>query len=229
MSLASWPKSERPREKLLQFGADNLTDAELVAIIFNFGTLGKSAFDLARDLLQHFDGLHKLLQTDRRRLLKCTGIGPTKYSQLQAVRELGKRYQQIPFKRGLTIIQSTQAARYFQTHLRDCEQEIFAALFLDNKNRFIHFEKLFYGSINMTQIYPREVIKRALYHNAAAMIIGHNHPSGMARPSQADIEMTRLLAKALDLIEVRLLDHLIIGDCTICSLAERGLVGDKMS
>lgn len=224
MAISDWPLDERPREKLLQRGPDALSDAELLAIFLRTGVRGCTAVDLARALIQRFGGLRQLLRADRRAFCQQPGLGDAKFAQLQAVLEMSRRHlgQQLP--RG-DIMTSPQAVRqYLQAQLRDLPQEVFAALFLDTRHRVISFEELFKGSIDSASVHPREVVKRALEHNAAALILAHNHPSGVAEPSTADVQITRRLKEALSLVDVRLLDHFVVGDGETVSLAERGVV-----
>ncbi|MFP4155267.1 MAG: RadC family protein [Halothiobacillaceae bacterium] len=221
MAISDWPESERPRERLLAHGPSALSDAELLAIFLRTGVAGKSAVDLARELLHQFGGLRGLLEADRRAFAKGLGLGDAKYAQLQAVLELGHRHMAEVLRREDTIESPGAARRYLAMRLRGYRQEVFAALFLDNRHRVIQFEELFRGTIDQAAVHPREVVKRALHHNAAALILAHNHPSGVAEPSRADEQITRRLQDALGLVDVRVLDHVIIGDEWV-SLAERG-------
>lgn len=224
MSINQWPIHERPRERLIQYGAGNLSDAELLSILFGHGGKGSSAMDLARKLLMEFNGLRGILTADLNSFCACPNLGLAKYCQLQACAELGRRYLREHLYQRQTIQHSKDAEEFIIASLRDCKQEIFAALFLDNKHRVLQFEQLFFGTINTASVYPREVVKRALHHNAAALIVAHNHPSGVAEPSQHDWDLTDLLKKALLLIDVKLIDHLIIGDNQAVSLASRKLI-----
>jgi len=224
MSIRDWPADERPREKLLRQGAASLSDAELLAIFLRTGTRGCSAVDLARTLLQRFGGLRPLLGSERRQFCEAPGLGDAKYAQLQAVLEMGRRHTAELLARGEVIDSPERTIAYFSAHLRDYPYEVFSALFLDNRHRIIAFEELFRGTIDGASVHPREVVRRALAHNAAALIISHNHPSGIAEPSQADQRITLRLREALALIDVRLLDHIVIGDADHCSMAQRGLI-----
>lgn len=224
MPIKLWPAQEKPRERLIALGPDKLSDAELLAILLNHGTKGVSALDLARDLIKHFKGLRGILASSLQAFSQLPGLGMAKYCQIQAAIELSRRYLKESLERSNVILNAEDAKNYLITCLRDYEHEVFACLFLDNQHRVICFEKLFHGSINMTQVYPREVVKKTLQHNAAAIIAAHNHPSGVAEPSQADKEMTQKLSKTLALIEVRLLDHFVIGDPEVVSFSERGLL-----
>lgn len=218
MSITNWPKNERPRERLILKGPEALTDAELLSILWGHGTRGKNVTDIARDLITHFGNLRVLCYASLNQLCQHHGMGVSKYCQLQASLELSRRCTRTPLDRSLTLTTAEAVANYLQTHLRDDTQEIFAALFLDSKNRVIQFEKLFFGSIDNATVYPRMLVKRALHHNAAAIIVAHNHPSGITKPSQADIELTCTLVKALALIDVKLLDHMIVGDNSVESI-----------
>jgi len=224
MAICDWPAGERPRERLLTRGAAALSDAELLAIFLRTGVRGRSAVDLARELLDAFGGLRPLLEADRTRFCAQHGLGEAKYVQLQAVLELARRHLGETLTRGDALTSPDATRRFLTAHLRGRVHEVFAGLFLDNRHRVIAFEELFNGTIDGAQVHPREVVRRALHHNAAAFIAAHNHPSGVAEPSSADTAITRRLQEALSLVEVRLLDHLIIGDGEPISLAERGLL-----
>ena len=224
MTISAWLKDERPREKLLAKGALALSDAELLAILLRIGKKGQTAVDLARDLLAAHGGLRNLLVLSQRELCNHAGIGVAKYGQIQAALELARRHLQAFLDRKDVFVHSVATKRYLISRLRHHQQEVFACLFLDNRNCLICYEELFYGTINSSTIHPREIAKKALLHNAAAIIMAHNHPSGSAEPSQADKKITRQLLKALDLIEVRVLDHVIIGDGEPFSFTEYGLL-----
>ncbi|PZP21149.1 RadC family protein [Pseudomonas kuykendallii] len=224
MSIRDWPAAERPREKLLDLGAAALTDAELLAIFLRTGVVGQSAVDLARHLLQDFGSLRALLEADQASFSQRLGLGPAKFAQLQAVLEMGRRHLAEGLKRD-SALESPQAVRdYLKARLRHEPHEVFACLFLDAKHRVLAFEALFHGSIDSASVYPRQVVKRALAHNAAALILTHNHPSGVAEPSQADRQLTRRLTDALALVDVRVLDHFIVGDGEPLSMMESGWV-----
>lgn len=222
MSIKDWPAAERPREKLLARGAAALSDAELLAIFLRTGVRGKSAVDLARELLVEFGGLRPLLEADLQRFCRASGLGEAKYVQLQAVLEMSSRHLQQGLERGDALTSPAQTRRFLSSRLRHLGREVFMALYLDNRHRMIAFEELFKGSINSAEVHPRELIKRVLHFNAAAVILAHNHPSGIAEPSQADREITQRLRAALALIDVRLLDHMVVGDTEVVSLAELG-------
>ncbi|MGK0405053.1 MAG: DNA repair protein RadC [Oleispira sp.] len=222
MSITDWPADERPREKLLARGAEYLSDAELLAIFLRTGVAGKSAVDLARDLLMEFGGLRQLLVADQASFTEQHGLGPAKYAQLQAVLEMSHRHmaQTLQKEGALTSPQLTQ--RYLMARLRDKQSEVFVALFMDTQHRVIEYVELAHGTIDGAAVYPREVIKMALAKNAAAIIFAHNHPSGIAEASQADKAITERLVKALSLLDIRVLDHIIIGDGEFTSFAEKG-------
>lgn len=222
MSIKCWPASERPREKLLSRGAGSLSDAELLAIFLRTGIPGRSAVELARDLLCRFDGLRGLLEAPQEAFCAAPGMGSAKYAQLQAATELTRRYLEAGLSRGDALTSPDATRRYLASRLRHHEREVFAALFLDNQHQLIACEELFHGTINRASVHPREVVRRALALNAAALIVAHNHPSGCAEPSAGDVEITHRLHAALELVDVRLLDHLVVGDREITSLAERG-------
>ena len=222
MSIRDWPAAERPREKLLEQGSASLSDAELLAIFLRTGVSGKSAVDLARHLLAEFGSLRALLEADLGSFCRQLGLGPAKFSQLQAVLEMGRRHLAERLRRD-SALESPQAVRdYLKSLLRHEHHEVFGCLFMDSKHRMLAFEVLFRGSIDSASVYPRQVVKRALAHNAAAVIFCHNHPSGVPEPSEADRTLTQRLTEALDLIEVRVLDHFIVGDGEPLSMVEYG-------
>jgi DNA repair protein RadC len=224
MPIAEWPEREKPREKLLQRGAGSLSDAELLAIFLRTGLRGKTAVDLARDLLAGHDGLRPLLDTDARRLCEVRGLGLAKVVQLKAALELGRRYLEATLRHGASLTSPAATRDYLTARLRAYPFEVFSCLFLDNRHRVLEYEELFSGTIDGASVHPREVVRRALHHNAAAVILAHNHPSGVAEPSGADRAITRRLREALDLVDVRVLDHFVIGDGEVVSFAERGLL-----
>lgn len=224
MSIANWPAAERPREKLLSLGPRALSDAELLAIFLRVGCVGKSAVDLARELLQEYGGLRPLLEASQTEFCKGLGLGNAKYAQLQAVLEMGRRHLSAAMKTGDLLTSPDLVRNYLSAQLRHQPREVFAVLFLDNQNRLITYEELFFGTIDGASVYPREVVRRALAHNCAAVILSHNHPSGVAEPSQADCRITQRLQAALDLIDVRVIDHMVVGDAEVISFAERGLL-----
>ncbi len=224
MPINHWPLNERPREKLLTFGAKNLSDAELLAIFVNTGVRGKTALDIARELLTTFGGLKKLLQSYPHEMYRQPGLGKAKYALLKAALELGRRFIDHDIQPGEALQDSQLTSRFLANQLKNYSHEVFACLFLDNHNRLICFEELFQGTLNEASIYPREVVKRALSHNAAKVILAHNHPSGNPTPSQADKEVTQRLKQALALVEVSVVDHFVIGQQGVISFAERGLL-----
>lgn len=224
MPITDWPDAERPREKLLRRGAGALSDAELLAIFLRTGLPGRTAVDLARDIQRHFKGLRGLLGASRTEFCAMAGLGEAKYAQLQAVLELARRHLAETLQRGDALTDPAATRRYLSTRLRDHPCEVFGCLFLDNRHRIICFEELFRGTINGASVHPREVVRRALAHNAAAVILAHNHPSGVAEPSEADRQLTRRLSEALALVDVRVLDHVVIGDGETVAFAERGWI-----
>lgn len=224
MAIRDWPDDERPREKLLTKGAHSLSDAELLAIFLRTGVAGKSAVEVARELVERFKGLSKLIAASPQQLYESPGLGPAKYAQLQAAVELAKRALSEKM-RVQDVLSSPKAVRdYLRLALGNREHEIFFAIFLDAQNRVIAAEDLFRGTLTETSVYPREIVKRALYHNAAAVIFAHNHPSGEANPSVADETLTHALKSALALVEVKVLDHFVVGSASASSFAERGLL-----
>ena len=222
MTITDWPEAERPREKLLLRGAKNLSDAELLAIFLQTGTRGKTALDMARELLSEFGGLKKLLNSNPQNLYQKIGFGKAKYAAIKAAVELGQRYSDAEMQIGEALNSSQNAKRFLGNRLRDYPHEVFACLFLDSHHRLLCFEELFHGTINETNVYPREVVKRGLAHNAAKVILAHNHPSGNPTPSQADCDITRLLKQALALIDIQVVDHIVIGHKQSISLVEEG-------
>lgn len=223
-TIQDWPASERPREKLLARGPAALSDAELLAIFLRTGTRGKTAVDLARELLTHFGGLRPLFNADKKQFCSIHGLGETTYIQLQAILEMARRHLDEQLRVVDALENPDATRRYLTSQLRHYRHEVFACLFLDTRHRVIAFEELFRGTIDGASVHPREVVKRALHHNAAALILAHNHPSGVAEPSRADTQLTRRLRDALALVDIRVLDHLIIGEGSGVSLAERGLI-----
>ena len=224
MAINDWPAAERPREKLLQRGPQALSDAELLAILLRTGTRGKTAVDVARDLLSEFDGLRGLFAAEQNRLCAAPGLGPAKYTELQAVLEMARRHLGESLQRGVALTDPTATRLYLISQLRDRPQEVFCCLYLDNRHRVIAFEELFRGTLDGASVHPREVLRRILTLNAAAVIFAHNHPSGVAEPSDADRRLTQRLKDALALVDVRVLDHFVVGDGEAVSFAERGLL-----
>ncbi|OGS99349.1 MAG: hypothetical protein A3F73_00400 [Gallionellales bacterium RIFCSPLOWO2_12_FULL_59_22] len=224
MAITDWPEGERPREKLLQRGAASLSDAELLAIFLRTGVTGKSAVDLARELITKFGSLTKLFAACEKDFCATHGLGQAKYAQLQAVLEMSRRALQEEMRQG-DALNSPRAVRdYLRLLLGGRQQEVFLALFLDTQHRVIATEELFHGTLGQTSVYPREVVKRALAHNAAAVILAHNHPSGIAEPSQSDRMLTDALKQALGLVDVRVLDHFVVAGGQTLSFAEKGFI-----
>lgn len=213
---------ERPREKLLHRGANTLSDAELLAIFLRTGVKGLTAVDLARQLLTHFGNLHGVLSADRQSFCQQHGLGDAKFAQLQACLEMSRRYLSSQLLKGKSLTSSCQTKDYLISELKHEKHEVFAILFLDNQHNIICFKKLFFGTIDAATVYPRVVVESALKFQAAALILSHNHPSGIAEPSIADKQITQRLVKALALVDIRVLDHIIIAGHLTCSLAERG-------
>ncbi|MCE5359873.1 RadC family protein [Candidatus Igneacidithiobacillus taiwanensis] len=222
MAISDWPAGERPRERLLAQGAQSLSDAELLAIFLRVGVRGKSAVDLARDVLQRFGGLRGLLTAQSEAFCAEHGLGPAKFAQLQAVLEMARRHLAESWSRGEALESPRRVAEYLRSTLRDRSREIFAVVFLDQRHRVLRFEEMFQGTIDSANVYVREIAKRALELNAAALIVAHNHPSGVKEPSAADLQLTRRLEDALRLLELRLLDHFIVGEGEPLSLREAG-------
>ena len=224
MRITDWPINERPREKLLAQGSVALSDAELLAIFLRTGTRGKTAVDLARELLNDFGGLRSLLLADKKAFYAKHGLGIASFVQLQAVLEMAKRHLLEVLQRDTVLSSPTEVRNYLKAQLRDYQREVFLCLFLDTQHRVICSEELFQGTIDASSVYPREVVQRALGLNAAAVIFAHNHPSGINEPSQADQRITLRLRDALALVDIRVLDHMIVGDGPVLSMAERGLL-----
>ena len=224
MGIRDWPASERPREKLIELGAEALSDAELLAIFLRVGVTGKSAVDLARDLLNQFGSLNGIFAATEHELSQVHGIGSSKYVQLQAIFEMSRRAlnEQLQSR---DVLNSPQAVRdYLVLKLSRLTKEVFLVLFLDTQNRLLATEEMFSGSLKETSVYPREVLKRTLHHNAASVIFAHNHPSGIAQQSQADELLTKQLKQALALVDVRVLDHFIVAGNNTLSFSECGLL-----
>jgi len=223
-SIKNWPVAERPRERLIRSGAEQLSDSELLAIILGRGVFGISALELGRQLLLRFGGIRGVLNADRRELEQLHGMGPGKSAALSAIKECCCRFLQEKLTPGDAIGSPRDSRNFLLARLRDRPHEVFCCLFLDNRHRVLAFDELFRGTIDNTTVYPREVVKQALRRNAAAVILAHNHPSGVAEPSHADQLITRRIRDALDLVDVRLLDHFVIGDGACTSLASRGML-----
>ncbi len=222
LPIKDWPQKERPREKLLNQGPESLGDAELLAIFLRTGIPGKSAIEMARDALLEAGSLRRLLNMSPVDLCKFKGIGTAKYVQFQAGLELGRRYLMEQMQKGDAITSPQVSRDYLTLQLRDKPYEAFFVMYLDSKHRVLHHEELFRGTIDNASVPVREVVKEALKHNAAALIVAHNHPSGVAEPSQADKALTETLSLALEMVGVRLLDHFVVGDADVVSFAEIG-------
>jgi DNA repair protein RadC len=224
MSIRNWPEGERPRERLLKLGAAVLTDAELLAILFRTGVRGQTALDLARTLLLDFGSVRGLLTAELSRVCKNRGFGPVRYASLQAALELARRHYGELMLIGSALTNPEATREFVRVRLRDLPYEVFCCVFLDNRHRVIAFDELFRGTIDGASVHPREVVKQALSRNASAVILVHNHPSGLAEPSAADELITRRLREALGLVEIRVLDHLVVGDGICESFVDRGLL-----
>ena len=224
MAISQWPVTERPRERLLNLGPKYLTDAELVAIFLCTGTVGLSAVDVARQLLSRFGGRHELLNVKVEDFCLQQGVEHAKYVQLQAVRELGLRLQKSHLKECIDLNTSIKVGTYLQCEIGHYEREVFCVLLLDNQHRLLEFVELFQGTIDSASVYPREVVKLALAKNAAAVILAHNHPSGVAEPSASDRLITKALVDALALVDIRILDHFVVGASEWVSFADRGFM-----
>ncbi|MEQ9022232.1 MAG: DNA repair protein RadC [Pseudomonadales bacterium] len=224
MPIHEWPERMRPREKLLTQGAASLTDAELLAIFLRTGVTGFSAVDLAEKLIGDYGSISNLLAASHARFVEGKGLGSAKYVQLQAVMELAARHLTEDLKRGRALTDAQTVKRYLGIQIRNPSRELFHVLFLDTQHKLIAGETLFSGTLGTTAVYPREILRRVLELNAAAVILAHNHPSGVSEPSAADIRITDEIRRSLELIDVRLLDHMIVGDRDVLSFAEQGLL-----
>ena len=224
MAITDWPVAERPREKLIELGAEALSDAELLAIFLRVGVTGKSAVDLARDLLTQFASLNGIFAATEHELIQVHGIGTSKYVQLQAIFEMSRRALNEQLQQRDVFKSPQQVRDYLVLKLGSLTREVFLVLFLDTQNHLVATEEMFAGTLTQTSVYPREVVKRALHHNAASVIFAHNHPSGIAQQSQADELLTKQLKQALALVDVRVLDHFIVAGNNTLSFLERGLL-----
>ncbi len=224
MSIQGWPRQERPREKLINKGVKSLTNAELLAIFIQCGTKDKTAMDIGQELLVRFKSLKGIVESDIISLCEIMGIGPVTYAQISAGLELGRRYLEEKVGNTPPLTSPDITRQFLKFSLLPYQHKVFSCLFMDNRHRMITFKELFSGTIDGASVYAREVVKMSLKYNAAAVIFAHNHPSGVAEPSQSDIQITRRLKDALLLVDVRVLDHLIVGNQEIVSLAERGLI-----
>jgi len=224
MSMARWPAGERPRERLLAQGAGALSDAELIALFLGTGVRGKSALDVARDLLARFGRVSRVFSAPQGELDQVPGMGAARYAQIAAVTELARRALSEEMRARDSLTSPAAVRGYLRLAMQDLAHECFYCVFLDAQNRVIAAEQLFRGTLTQTSVYPREVVKHALAHNAAALILAHNHPSGVAEPSIQDQALTRTLAEALALVDVKVLDHFIVAPGACMSFAERGLI-----
>ena len=224
MAIKDWPAAERPREKLIDMGAQALSDAELLAIFLRVGVVGKSAVDLARDLLTQFGNLNAIFSASENELSQVRGIGTSKYVQLQAIFEMSRRALSEQLQQQDVFNSPAQVRDYLCLKLGSLKREVFLVLFLDAQNRLIGSEEMFSGTLTQTSVYPREVVKRAMHFNAASVILAHNHPAGFAKQSQADELITGQLKMALALVDVNVLDHFIVAGNTTLSFTERGLL-----
>ena len=224
MPIREWPSTERPREKLLERGPAALSDAELLAAIIGCGTKGRSAVDVGRAILQEFGSIRQFLIGERKKCLQLLGIGPARWVIMQAALELARRHQLDRLREGPALAAPDTARAFLQSKLRDLPYEVFCCLHLDTRHRLLAFEELFRGTIDGASVHAREVARQVMRHNSAAVIFAHNHPSGVPEPSRADEHVTRMLCQALGLLEVRVLDHIVVGDRSCVSFAERGLL-----
>lgn len=224
MAINKWPKSEQPRHKLINHGAQSLTDAELLAVFLRTGTHGKSAVDLGRELISEFGNIRNLIDSPKEKFLNIKGLGDSKYVLIQASIELGRRYLESTLKQGDAFQNSIDTRQYITSKLRAYPYEVFACLFLNTKHHLIRFEELFRGTIDSSVVHPREILRKAMECNAAAVVFCHNHPSGQAEPSQSDRKLTLKLQNLLEMVDIRVLDHIIVGNGETVSFAERGLL-----
>ncbi|WP_166266569.1 RadC family protein [Marinobacter caseinilyticus] len=224
MATTPWPTDERPRERLLSHGAGSLSDAELLALFLRTGTPGMPVMALSRHLIDHFGGLRGLMTASKRQFCAIKGLGTAKYAQVQAAMEMARRVMDEPLRQGDPLRSPEDTRAYLRSRLGTYPHEVFSGLFLDNRHRIIQYQELFRGTIDGAAVYPREVVRSALELNAAAVIFAHNHPSGVAEPSQSDISLTKRLKEALGLVDIRVLDHMVVGHGEVVSLAERGLM-----
>jgi DNA repair protein RadC len=221
MAISDWPLAERPRERLLAQGAGSLSDAELLAVILRTGLPGKSAVELGRDLMARFKNVAGLFAAD---LTGVKGLGPAKRAQFEAAMELARRSLQDGMRSASALTSPGAVRDYLRLAIAGREHEVFVCLWLDAQHRVISFDELFRGTLTQTSVYPREIVKAGLRANAAAVIFAHNHPSGVAQPSQADELLTRNLKEALSLVDIKVLDHFIVAGHQTLSFAERGLL-----
>ena len=223
MNIREWPLHERPRERMLNHGPASLSDAELLAIVLGSGRQGRNAIDLAHEMLSSFGGLRGILRSDEKTMCAFKGVGRTRYAILQAINEIARRSLLETMKKGDVLANPDQVREYLLMKIRDYKHETFVCLFLDNQHRLIAFEEMFRGTISGASVHPREIVKRCLHHNAAAIIFAHNHPSGSSSPSKSDKHITQELKESLGLIDVRVLDHFVVGE-DLTSFAEESLL-----
>ena len=223
-AIQEWGKDERPLARLLAKGAGSLTDAEILSLLLRSGSRERSALDISKDLISMYGDLRGVLNAPQAELLKIPGMGAPKVAYMQAALELGRRHLEQKMKPRDVMTNPESVNDFLSFHLRDRSREIFAVLFLDNRHQVIEYEEMFQGTLSSAAVHPREIIKQVLYHNAAAVILAHNHPSGIAEPSQSDADITVKIQKALQLIDVRLLDHIVVGDGEFVSLSNRGII-----
>jgi DNA repair protein RadC len=224
MAITDWPATERPRERLLKDGAQALSDAELLAIFLRVGVRGKSAVDLARDLMDEFGSLNGLFFASRQACTRVKGLGDAKFAQIQAVLEMSRRALAEAMRERDALASPDAVRDFLRLHMAGLPHEVFSVVFLDAQNRVLAAEELFRGTLTQTSVYPREVVKRVLAHNAAGVILAHNHPSGVAEPSQADRWLTEQLKAALALVDVKVMDHFVVAGGHTLSFVERGLL-----
>lgn len=224
MRVTDWPLHERPRERLLKQGPEALSDAELLAIFLRTGVKGKTVLDVSRILIGQFGNLRNLLAASCEEFCQHPGLGPAKYAQLQAAKALIQRCLNEHLEHRTAFLDIRQVKDFLLTHLQHLKREVFACLFLDTQHRLIQFEKIFYGTIDSAHVHPREIVKRALELNACSVILAHNHPSGVITPSQSDKYITQRICKALALVELKTVDHMIVGKNAVLSFAELGLL-----
>ncbi|ACA88811.1 RadC family protein [Shewanella woodyi] len=224
MGIKDWPDGEGPRDRLIKFGVSQLSDAEVLAVLLRNGSQGLNAVELARNLINEFGGLREVLAASQSQVCRLSGMGPVKFAQLRAAVELSSRVSAQNLKRGKILSDPDLTRDYLMRQLRDRAYEVFAILLLDSQHRVIQFVELFRGTIDSASVYPRDVVSLVLEKKAAAVIVCHNHPSGVAEPSHADRRITERLKCALSTIDVSLLDHMVVGDREIVSFAERGWI-----
>ncbi|HEU5435586.1 MAG TPA: DNA repair protein RadC [Telluria sp.] len=222
MTIKQWPIRQRPRERLIADGARTLSDAELLAVFLRVGVQGCSAVELGEQLLRHFGSINAMFGASVTEFSRLHGLGPAKFAQLNAVMELARRAIDEDLARGIALGSPDTVKQYLRTSLHQRAHEAFLVLFLDVKNRLIASEEMFRGTLTHTSVYPREVVKAALRHNAASVMLAHNHPSGNVEPSKADLTLTATLTQALALVDVRVLDHFVVAGREVHSFAEHG-------